>query len=54
MLDPPKQIAPQNSYAMPFKDFVPHLMNVLDQFSMSVRARTSFIKFVRPLRVTLS
>jgi hypothetical protein len=54
MVDPTGYIAPQNGYAMSFRDFVPHLMNVLDQLGMSIHARTTFIKSVlcsnHPLR----
>jgi hypothetical protein len=44
LLDPHEFVAPRNSYAMSFRDFIPHLMNVLDQLGMSVHARTDFIK----------
>ena len=44
MVDPSGYIAPRNGYAMSFRDFVPHLMNVLDQLGMSVYAKTNFIK----------
>jgi len=43
LLDPNEFVAPRNSYAMSFQDFIPHLMNVLDQLGMSVHARTDFI-----------
>ncbi|KAK0450926.1 hypothetical protein EV421DRAFT_1888716 [Armillaria borealis] len=43
MMDPNDYIAPRNGYAMSFRDFVPHLMNVLDQLGMSLYARTNFI-----------
>ncbi|KAF7323010.1 hypothetical protein HMN09_00080700 [Mycena chlorophos] len=43
MVDPNDYIAPRNGYAMSFRDFVPHLMNVLDQLGMSLHARTNFI-----------
>ncbi|KAI0807545.1 hypothetical protein C8Q74DRAFT_1213433 [Fomes fomentarius] len=43
MLDPQEFIAPRNGFAMSFRDFVPHLMRVLDQLGMSLFARTSFI-----------
>ncbi|KAH9966801.1 hypothetical protein BC827DRAFT_1178475 [Russula dissimulans] len=43
LLDPSEFIAPRNSFAMSFQDFVPHLMNVMDQLGMSVHARTDFI-----------
>jgi hypothetical protein len=36
---------------MSFRDFIPHLMNVLDQLGMSIHARTMFIKCV-PSRTT--
>ncbi|PPQ86859.1 hypothetical protein CVT25_012578 [Psilocybe cyanescens] len=43
MLDPDNFIAPRNGFAMSFRDFIPHLMNVLDQLGMSLHARTAFI-----------
>ncbi|KAM5532054.1 hypothetical protein V8D89_014305 [Ganoderma adspersum] len=43
MLDPQEFIAPRNGFAMSFRDFVPHLMRVLDQLGMSLFARTTFI-----------
>ncbi|KAK0197048.1 hypothetical protein F5146DRAFT_1013834 [Armillaria mellea] len=43
MMDPNDYIAPRNGYAMSFRDFIPHLMNVLDQLGMSLYARTNFI-----------
>ena len=46
MVDPNDYIAPRNGYAMSFRDFIPHLMNVLDQLGMSLHARTHFIKLV--------
>jgi hypothetical protein len=46
LLDPNEFVAPRNSFAMSFQDFLPHLMNVLDQLGMSVHARTDFIKYV--------
>ena len=46
MLDPQEFIAPRNGFAMSFRDFVPHLMRVLDQLGMSLFARTTFIKSV--------
>jgi hypothetical protein len=45
LLDPNEFVAPRNSFAMPFLDFMRHLMNVLDQLGMSVHARTDFIKY---------
>ena len=45
MLDPQEFIAPRNGFAMSFRDFVPHLMRVLDQLGMSLFARTTFIKY---------
>lgn len=44
MLEPSDYIAPRNGFAMSFRDFIPHLMNVLDQLGMSMYARTNFIK----------
>ena len=46
MVDPLEFIAPRNSFAMSFRDFVPHLNNVLDQLGMSIHARTQFVKSV--------
>ncbi|CCM02412.1 uncharacterized protein FIBRA_04510 [Fibroporia radiculosa] len=43
MVDPTEFIAPRNGFAMSFRDFVPHLMGVLDQLGMSLQARTNFI-----------
>ncbi|KAF7294903.1 hypothetical protein MIND_01028300 [Mycena indigotica] len=43
MIDPNDYIAPRNGFAMSFRDFIPHLMNVLDQLGMSLHARTNFI-----------
>lgn len=43
MVDPNDFIAPRNGYAMTFRDFVPHLMSVLDQLGMSKHGRTNFI-----------
>ncbi|KAF8212217.1 hypothetical protein K438DRAFT_1902997 [Mycena galopus ATCC 62051] len=34
MVDPNDYIAPRNGFAMSFRDFVPHLMNVLDQLGI--------------------
>ena len=48
MVDPNDFIAPRNGYAMSFRDFVPHLMSVLDQLGMSMHARTNFVKCVFP------
>ncbi|KAJ3869986.1 MAG: hypothetical protein NXY57DRAFT_593315 [Lentinula lateritia] len=43
MLDPDDVIGPRNGYAMSYRDFIPHLINVLDQLGMSLYARTNFI-----------
>lgn len=43
MVDSNDFIAPRNGFAMPFRDFVSHLMVVLDQLGMSLHARTNFI-----------
>ncbi|KJA27358.1 hypothetical protein HYPSUDRAFT_35228 [Hypholoma sublateritium FD-334 SS-4] len=43
MYDPNDFITPRNGFAMSFRDFVPHLMVVLDQLGMSLHARTAFI-----------
>ena len=46
MLEPAEFIAPRNSFAMSYRDFIPHLMTVLDTLGMSLHARTNFIKYV--------
>jgi len=43
MLDPVEFIAPRNGFAMAYRDFVPHLLTVMDQLGLSLHARTSFI-----------
>ncbi|TFK29979.1 hypothetical protein FA15DRAFT_663297 [Coprinopsis marcescibilis] len=43
MVDPTEFIAPRNGFAMSFRDFIPHLNNVLDQLGMSLHARTIFV-----------
>ncbi|KAF8844484.1 hypothetical protein BDN67DRAFT_717301 [Paxillus ammoniavirescens] len=43
MVDPNEFIAPRNGFAMTFRDFISHMMNVLDQLGMSLHARTNFI-----------
>ncbi|KAG6900858.1 hypothetical protein C0993_009976 [Termitomyces sp. T159_Od127] len=43
MVDPNEYIAPRNGYAMSFRDFIPHLMNVLDQLGLSLHARSNFL-----------
>jgi len=43
LVDPSDYIAPRNGFAMSFRDFIPHLMNVLDQLGLSLHARTNFI-----------
>ena len=47
MVDPNDYIAPRNGFAMSFRDFIPHLMMVLDQLGMSLHARTAFVKYVQ-------
>ncbi|GJE86919.1 hypothetical protein PsYK624_030020 [Phanerochaete sordida] len=42
-VDPQEFVAPRNGFAMSFRDFIPHLGNVLDQLGMSLHARTNFI-----------
>jgi len=46
MIEPNSFIAPRNGFAMPFRDFLLHLKNVLDQLGLSIHARTNFIKYV--------
>lgn len=66
MLDPDEVISPANGFAMSTRDFIPHLMGVLDQLGMSLYAKTNFInnnisafnihkniayRFLRPSRI---
>ncbi len=46
MIEPTDLLNARNGYAMSFRDFVPHIMNVLDQLGMSIHARTTFVKYV--------
>jgi hypothetical protein len=46
MIEPDQFITPRNGYAMSYRDFVPHLMNVLDQLGMSLYARSNFMAYV--------
>jgi hypothetical protein len=46
MVEPSSFISTRNGFAMTLRDFISHLMNVLDQLGMSMHARTAFIKFV--------
>lgn len=43
MLNPQEFIAPRNSFAMPIRDFLMHIIGVLDQLGLSIQARTNFI-----------
>ncbi|KAF8746085.1 hypothetical protein AX14_000148 [Amanita brunnescens Koide BX004] len=43
MIDPSELLNQRNGYAMSVRDFIPHLMNVLDQLGMSIHARTTFV-----------
>ncbi|TRM62470.1 hypothetical protein BD626DRAFT_548391 [Schizophyllum amplum] len=52
MVDPSDFIAPRNGFAMSYMDFIPHLMNVLDQLGMSIHARTTFINGGHDISVT--
>ncbi|KAK7054844.1 hypothetical protein VNI00_003307 [Paramarasmius palmivorus] len=66
MLEPDEVISPSNGFAMSTRDFIPHLMGVLDQLGMSLYAKTNFInnnistfsahkniayRFLRPSRI---
>jgi hypothetical protein len=44
MVEPSSFISSRNGFAMTFRDFISHLMDVLDQLGMSMHARTAFIK----------
>lgn len=44
MLNPQEFIASRNSFAMPIRDFLVHIIGVLDQLGLSIQARTNFIK----------
>ena len=52
LLDPTAYIAPYNSFAMPSRDFVPHLGKVLEELHVSLRDRTNLIKCVLALAPT--
>ncbi|TFK76393.1 hypothetical protein BDN72DRAFT_755477 [Pluteus cervinus] len=43
LVDPHDYIRPMNGFALSFRDFVPHLLGVLDQLGMSLHARTNFM-----------
>ncbi|KAI6099310.1 hypothetical protein EDD16DRAFT_1781968 [Pisolithus croceorrhizus] len=43
MVDSNDSTVPRNGFAMPFRDFVSHLMFVLDQLGMSLHTRTTVI-----------
>lgn len=43
LIDPPEMISPHHGFAMSLRDFLPHLMNVLDQLGLSLHARTVFV-----------
>ncbi|EPQ58016.1 hypothetical protein GLOTRDRAFT_56560 [Gloeophyllum trabeum ATCC 11539] len=43
LLDPMELLAPRNSYAMPFRDFVGHLQDVLDKLGLTMHTRSNFI-----------
>ncbi|TFK54760.1 hypothetical protein OE88DRAFT_955577 [Heliocybe sulcata] len=43
LLDPDELLAPRNSYAMPFRDFVNNLQEVLDKLGLTMHARSNFI-----------
>jgi hypothetical protein len=43
MVDANVLIPPHKGFAMPFNDFVPHLMHVLDQLGLSIHAKSTFV-----------
>ncbi|KIY43428.1 hypothetical protein FISHEDRAFT_67910 [Fistulina hepatica ATCC 64428] len=43
LIEPENFISPHNGFAMPFRDFIPHLMHCLDQLGFSPHARTHFV-----------
>jgi hypothetical protein len=45
MLNPQEFIASRNSFAMSIRDFLVHIIGVLDQLGLSIQARTNFIKW---------
>lgn len=46
MFDPQSLVAPYNSFAMTFREFVPHVTKVLESLGLTLQARTNFIKYV--------
>lgn len=45
MVDPNEFVSPRNGYAMSFRDFVSHLLSVMQQLGLSLRAATEFIQY---------
>ncbi|KAJ3551115.1 hypothetical protein NM688_g4923 [Phlebia brevispora] len=43
MLDPQELLNPQNSFALPYRDFVPHIAGVMDQLGLSMQSRSNFL-----------
>lgn len=46
MFDPQSLVAPYNSFAMTFREFVPHITKVLESLGLTLQTRTNFIKCV--------
>lgn len=52
MFDPASLVAPYNSFALTFREFVPHLTKVLEQLGLTLQARTNFMKYApRPIYI---
>ncbi|KLO13547.1 hypothetical protein SCHPADRAFT_904133 [Schizopora paradoxa] len=43
MFEPSSLVPPYNSFAMSFREFVPHITRILEQLGLSLQARTNFI-----------
>lgn len=44
MFDPATLVSSYNSFAMPLREFLPHITRVLDQLGVPLHARTNFMK----------
>lgn len=45
-MDPASYISPQNGFAMPLREFVPHLSKVLDELHLGIPVRTQMLRYV--------
>ncbi|KAF8319279.1 hypothetical protein DL93DRAFT_2074854 [Clavulina sp. PMI_390] len=45
-MDPASYISPQNGFAMPLQDFIPHLSKVLDELHLGIPVRTQLLRYL--------